>query len=206
MAEILIEPQFLPPIEYFTRILKSDKVWFDVHHHYQKQTYRNRCYIRSANKVERLTVPVKAKNHTPFKDVTIDYSVDWVKLLWRALQSSYANAPFYIFYADRFKNIFLKKPQKLLNLNIELLTLCLELLNIPTEVCLTERFQLSTKDCVDDLRSQITPKQKYSTRPFYRPEEYMQVFGSNFEENLSILDLIFCEGPNAISVVTNSTR
>ena len=206
MDEILLEPQFLPPVEYFTRLHQAKKVYLDIHHNYEKQTYRNRCYIRGANKVERLTVPVLAGNKTPFHQVKINYEPDWVKKFWRALSTAYANAPFFIFYADDFKKIIFNKPDFLLDLNRQLLTLCLKLLNIKVEINYTDHYMENVPSHIQDLRSAITPKQGYQTRPFYHPVEYPQLFGANFDTNLSVIDLLFCEGPNAQMIISRSTK
>jgi hypothetical protein len=206
MDEILLEPQFLPPIEYFTRLNIAKKIYFDVHQYYEKQTYRNRCYIRGANKIERLTVPVIAGNRTPFHQVKINYDPDWVKKLWRSLASSYANAPFFLFYADDFKKIFFSRPDYLLDLDHQLLTLCLKLLNLNVEIIYTDKYVENLAGNIHDLRSAITPKQTYSSRPFYKPVEYQQLFGANFDTNLSVIDLLFCEGPNARTIINRSVK
>lgn len=206
MKEILIELQFLPPIEYFTQLLVAENVHFDIHEHYVKQTYRNRCYIKGANKIERLTIPVVAGNHTPFKDVQISYEPNWVNHFWRSIDSAYANTPFYIHFAEDFKKIFYKKPKYLLELNEELLTLCLQLLKIKVNISYTSDYKKEVSENIYDLRSIISPKQRYSSRPFYQPIKYPQIFGSNFEANLSIIDLLFCEGPTAGGIVTKSVR
>ena len=206
MKEILIDLQFLPPIEYFTRLATAEKVHLELYEHYEKQTYRNRCYIRGANNIERLTVPVVAGNHTPVINVEINYSPDWVKRLWRAVHSAYANAPFFLYYEEEFKKIFFSRPKYLFELNQQLLTLCLKLLNMGVNISYTKAYEKAVPENIHDLRSIISPKQRYSARPFYSPLAYPQIFGSNFEANLSVLDLIFCEGPVAGNIVTKSVR
>ncbi|MGK7392840.1 MAG: WbqC family protein [Candidatus Cyclobacteriaceae bacterium M2_1C_046] len=204
MKEIIIDLQFLPPIEYFTCLAVAEKVHLELNEHYEKQTYRNRCYIRGANKVERLSIPVIAGNHTAFKNVRISYEPDWVNHLWRSVNSAYANAPFYIYFAEDFKNIFFNRPEYLYQLNKQLLTLCLKLLNLDVNISYTKTYEKNVPENIQDLRSIISPKQRYTGRPFYKPKEYPQIFGSNFEANLSVLDLIFCEGPTAGGIVTKS--
>lgn len=206
MKKILIELQFLPPIEYFTRLAVAEEVCLEMHDHYEKQTYRNRCYIKGANKVERLSVPVIAGNHTPFKEVRINYEPDWVNHFWKSVHSAYANAPFYLFFSEDFKNIFFSRPEYLYELNEQLLTLCLKLLNLDVRFSYTESYKKNVPENIHDLRSIISPKQRYTSRPFYTPIEYPQIFGSNFDANLSVLDLIFCEGPTSGGIVTKSIR
>ena len=206
MSAIIIEPQLLPPIEYFCAIFKAGGIHLDIHHHYEKQTYRNRCLIRGANKVERLTVPVISSNRTPYLEVQINYEPDWVNTFWRSVTSAYANAPFFLYYAQDFEKIFFSKPNYLHELTIPLLTLCLKLLKMDVNMTFSEKYEKKTPEGIKDLRSHISPKQSFLDRGLYDPVPYLQLFGANFEANLSVIDLIFCEGPNSLSIVTKSAR
>ena len=67
-------------------------------------------------------------------------------------------------------------------------------------------FEKNPLSHVFDLRSQIIPKQPSINRDFYKPVPYYQVFGSGFAENLSLIDLLFCEGPRATSLLIASQK
>ncbi|MEQ9423229.1 MAG: WbqC family protein [Cyclobacteriaceae bacterium] len=200
----LIEIQFLPSLEYFCCLLKHP-VTLDRHEHFVKQTYRNRCYINSANKVIPLVVPIKSgSRRLPMAEVPIDYRQKWLNSLWSSIQSAYGKSPFYEFYEEEFHSVLFSKPDFLFDLNFKLLTLCLRCLQINLELKLSTGYHLTEDRGLNDLRSKIHPKKPFGDRNFYRPYSYTQLFGNNFVPNLSLIDLIFCEGPNAGAILRKS--
>lgn len=171
-----------------------------------KQTYRNRCRIKTSQKIDTLTVPVlKGNSKIGIQDILIDYSQDWVKDHSRAIQSAYGKSPFFEHYRDLFWEVWSKKPDHLFSLNAEILTLCLKLLQIDVKVEITSEYQNTPPDAVKDYRNAIHPKKSFLKNDLFRPCIYNQVFGSNFAENISIIDLLFCEGPNARQILLQST-
>lgn len=202
---VVLETQYFPCIAYFCSFFYQEQVFLEAHENYGKQTYRNRCRIRTANKVESLSVPVKSGNsRTAIRDLKIDHSEHWVKIHWRALQSAYGRAPYFEFYADYIRDIFEKKHVYLFDLNIDSLTLCLKFLQMDVAPILTEKYEKQYNPPFKDLRTVISPKKENSTYDFYREVAYPQIFGKDFVANLSVLDLLFCEGPNARTVIKNS--
>ena len=207
MNVAVIELHFLPSLEYFNAIRSFDKVFIESFESFQKQSFRNRCYILMANKTGRLTVPVLKKGKKgSIKDIKIDYDQKWQANHWRAITSAYRNAPFFEFYADYFHQILFKNLTFLFDLNITLLELCLKQLNINTNIFFTDRYDKNISPEITDLRSKIHPKTHYSNNEFYTPYSYTQVFGSSFTENLSIIDLLFCEGPQSSLILKNSSH
>jgi hypothetical protein len=201
----LIEAQYLPPIAYFSAISKTAEVIVEKHEHYEKQSYRNRCYVNSVQGREMLIVPLTSK-HGKIKicDVKIDYAQKWLNNHWRTIQSAYGKAPFFEYYADDLHGILFTKFQFLYDLNFTLLTMCLKWLKfkIPIKESLT--YIQTIEPAVIDLRSAIHPKTTQLER-FYKPAVYPQVFGNKFVNNLSLIDLVFCKGPGALAVVEAST-
>ena len=65
----------------------------------------------------------------------------------------------------------------------------------------TKHYSKMVPETVLDLRSVINPKNSKQCEEFYYPVMYNQVFGNTFVENLSLIDLIFCEGPGAFRIV-----
>ena len=203
MSEILIEIQYLPPISYFVALSQSDKTWLEMKEHYVKQSYRNRCRIRGVNGVQDLSIPVKEGTKKRILDqIEIDYKHNWVNNHWRSIASAYGNAPFFEFYADDFKSIFDSKPRHLVTLNQNLLTICLKALQISKGVEQTQAYSSEVKNGLQDLRSAIHPKKPRAT---LNSPEYFQVFGKEFASDLSIIDLLFCEGPNAGNIISISS-
>ena len=204
---ILIELQYLPPLEYFVLLTSGNTVLLDAHEHYEKQTYRNRCYIRGPHQVEKLTVPVKGgSKKLATREIEIDYRQKWLQQHWRALEAAYGKAPFFEHYAPYFQDVYQKKPQKLWELDWELLTLCLKFLQIEATIDLSRTYLECTNPAVLDFRSVINPKKKAVANNIYRPRPYNQIFGKDFVDNLSVVDLLFCEGPAAKLILHESAK
>jgi hypothetical protein len=195
---ILLELHYLPNIHYFTQIIESEVIWIEAHENYLKQSFRNRCYILTANKVERLTIPIVHKKGVkiPIQEMQIDDSQKWQNKHWRTIQSAYAHAPFFEYYSDYFKKVIFEEESSLFQLNLKLFKTCLELLGMKKQICMTHDFAVVENE-VRDLHNSIRP----NTQSEINFESYQQVFGDKFISNLSILDLLFCEGPNASSIL-----
>lgn len=196
---LFIELHYLPCIQYFTYLNHCQKILIDRNDLYMKQTYRNRCRINGANNIEDLIIPVKKNKQRPFltHEVEIDYTQKWMNRHTRAIQSSYGKAPFFEYYADEILAIYTKKPRLLFDLNLELLTKCLEILELNVTVALKDKIDEEDKTQLIDLKNQINPKKTIYKDGSFISKNYFQVFGNNFAPNLSIIDLIFCEGPQA---------
>ncbi|QSE99300.1 WbqC family protein [Fulvivirga lutea] len=204
---VLIESQYLPPIEFFCLIKQYESLHLEVHENFQKQTYRNRCYILGANNVQCLTIPVvKANSKQSIGDLKIDYSRPWHKEHWRSIKSAYGKSPFFEFFEPHFENPYLNPPEKLLDFNGQLLTICLKLLGLKSRIIPTSEYLKSPKKGILDARSLINPKVDFKKRSIYMPEKYLQVFGKDFVPNLSVIDLLMNEGPNSLNLVTKSIR
>ncbi len=204
---VLIEPHYLPSIEYFCCINPYDNLLLEGHEHYVKQTYRNRCYILGANNIMPLTIPVvNGNSKIPMKEIKIDYSQRWAAEHWRSIKSAYGKAPYFEYFADYFEKIFEYRPTFLAEFNESVLTLCLKLLKSNKNIEWTNSYQKEQIAGIIDYRSVITPKLNHAKRQVYKPYSYIQVFGKDFAENLSIIDLLMNEGPNASTVVTKSMR
>ena len=199
---MIIDLQYLPSLEYFCALLKHDKIIIEAHEYFEKQSYRNRCKILTTNKIDVLTVPVKNGNtKVLIKDLRIDYHQDWTRRHWGAIHSAYGKSPFFEFYADYFKKILDKKPDFLFDFNLDLLTICLKLLRLEKTIIFTEKYE---KDVENDFRGQIHPKKVYQENQLYQPVKYRQNFGNEFEPNLSILDLLFCQGNQSLKILQES--
>lgn len=202
---VTLELQYLPCLEYVACLLKYDCVCIEAQEHYQKQTYRNRCYIRTAERVMMLSVPVLEGNRkAPIRDVRVDYRQSWLRDHWRAIVSAYGKAPFFEHYAPFFEQILFRKHAYLFDLNWELLTKCLSLLRIQKRLLPTSSYVKSPELPHLDLRSVIHPKKNYQDNNIYNGLTYVQNFGNNFVPNLSVVDLLFCEGTRARPILEQS--
>jgi hypothetical protein len=204
-VNLLIELHYLPSQSFFCEWAKAEQVTLEVQEHYQKQSYRNRCYILGANKIESLIVPIQNGNsHGLIRDMQIDYSSPWVQTHLRTISSAYGKAAYFEHFFDPLQRVYDKKSRFLFDLNLELLTLCLKLLKWEAKFEFSTEFKVteSLTDEYTDRRSVIHPKKKGLT-PEY---SYTQVFGKEFVPDLSILDLLFCEGLQAGPLIRKAVR
>jgi hypothetical protein len=170
-----------------------------------KQTYRNRCRLNSSQGPIHLTVPVVSGNgNATIKDIRIDFSQKWLNNHWRTVQSAYGKAAFFEHYADDLHDALFSKVEFLYDLNYILLSMCLKWLRWDMPIKETELYMKHVTEPVLDLRSAINPKKLEQCYKFYYPVMYNQVFGSTFVDNLSLIDLVFCEGPGAAQIIQES--
>ncbi|MGA0556840.1 WbqC family protein [Larkinella sp. VNQ87] len=202
---IRIELHYLPSLTYFTALLPFDTVRLEAAEHYGKQSYRNRCYVLTANGIDRLTVPVLNGTHKQsIREVRIDNRQAWPDRHWRCLVTAYSKAPFFEYYADDFERVLRRKWVNLFDLNLELLTLCLQWLGWSKKLQLTETFDKQSVEGFFNAHDQIQVRESIQNGRFYKPVAYQQNFGNVFVPDLSILDLIFCQGPSATDVLKQS--
>lgn len=190
---------YLPPVEYFVELNKyKPNILIEREEHFPKQTYRNRANIYSPDGVLPLTVPVMkgSKNHTKIKDVKISYEFKWQRLHWMSLQACYRRSAYFEYYEDELVPFYEDKHQFLFDYNQQYLQLLLKLLKIKTTISYTETYE-ATYPALTDLREVISPKKP----PVFVQKPYFQVFEENhgFIQNLSIVDLLFNQGPQALN-------
>ncbi len=193
-GNIFVTSAYLPPVEYFSKIVRAEKVFIEAEENYRKQSYRNRCYILTSQGPGHLVVPVflGSFHKTPVRDIRIDYTRRWQKVHIGALASAYGSSAFFIYYFGVIEEILLRRYKYLLDLNMDLLTTLLKLLNINVEIKYTKTF-MPVRNAEGDFRYSIDPKKESS----FSQKEYFQVFRDKhgFVPQLSIIDLIFNMGP-----------
>jgi hypothetical protein len=197
-GNILVSTAYLPPVEYFSLISQADEILIESNENYIKQSYRNRCYILSAHGPQLLSVPVYlgSLHKTSLKEIRIDYSKRWQQVHLRAIIASYNSSPYFQFYFEEIERIISRKNEFLLDLNTELMHLIIKMLKLKIKLSQTTYFEPLGEDG-NDFRYKISPKLKSQ----YANREYIQVFdtGIGFVQGLSIIDLIFNTGPEAIN-------
>ena len=204
MSTALLQTTYFGPIQWYQKLYRYDHCLIEQYDTYQKQTYRNRCIIATANGLQALTVPVEhetlnIKHETlKVKDLRISDHNNWRRNHWNALQSAYSESPFFDYYADDIHPFFEKKYEFLIDFNEAIRQKVCELLDIHPDVSYTSDFRLQTSDIID-FREVIHAKHPQPDKDF-APQRYWQVFEGKhgFQANLSILDLLFNMGPESI--------
>lgn len=175
----------------------KNEAFFEVEDNYQKQTYRTRCYIYGANGRQLLNVPIlQANSKQKTKDVLLDHSVNWHQQHIKSMASAYKSSPFYEFYEDELIALLLKKHKYLLDLNLDTQQFIIDNLPMEIQITKTTEFHLDYPEG-SDFRFLANAKSKQD----FNLSKYYQVFSDKYGyiQNLSILDLLFMEGPNAIN-------
>ncbi len=213
----LLSTAYFPPIEYFAVMANSERVEIESGEMYQKQSYRTRCHINGANGLLVLIVPVlrsaakgdeQSSHKLPIADLRIDWSKPWLLQHKRALEAAYMSSPFFEYYMDDIYGILDSGEETLLSLNTRLTLKIAELVGVETPVTLSDGNYLIPQSRelelagISDFRECIHPKKGARILEDLKLEKpYWQVFTNKqgFVPNLTILDLLFNEGPNSIS-------
>jgi len=196
----VLSTAFLPPVEWFRAAALSSCVLIEGCESYQKQSYRSRCRIAAAGGVEILNVPVIHSESKKITDIRIDYSEPWVRRVERALAAAYNSSPFFLYYRDDIIPLLMSGEENLFRYNLALIGTLAELLGCRISFGVTDSFIPVYSEEYNDYRFSLHPKKQVPEE--LAPEKgYYQVFRekSGFIPSLSVLDLLFNEGPNAIS-------
>ncbi|NVO11732.1 MAG: WbqC family protein [Bacteroidales bacterium] len=207
---VILSTAYLPPIQYFSKLLSYPEVLIEAQESYSKQSYRNRCEILSCNGLLSLTIPVVKVNgnNTLTKDIEIDYSTNWQKNHWKAIESAYRTSAYYDFVADLINPYFSKKEKYLIDLNAKIILEVMEFLGVSKSITNTGEFVNEYSKDVADFRSSIHPKSQFQTVDNeFKAIKYFQVFNDRFSffPNLSVIDLLFNEGLNSLKILQDSS-
>lgn len=194
---VILPSAYMPSVEYVARLLREECV-IDLGENYIKRSERNRASILSANGVMQLTVNVENANRPrqKMRDVKIDYSKRWQHQHWVSILSAYKSSPYFDHFAHEIEPFYKREWRYLVDYNMEYLDVLLRLLGAKCKPTVSEQY-VEAAECDLDLR----PKQKKDST--FVAEPYFQVFSDRmpFQPNLSVLDLLMCEGKASIDEV-----
>ncbi len=199
----LLSSTYFGPIQWYQKLNRYDECLIERHESFIKQTYRNRMIIPTTNGPLSLTIPTNHDISLSMKDIRISDHANWRHVHWNALLSAYGESPFFEYYQDDIRPFYEKKYEFLFDFNMETTEKMIELLDIRPKISITEAYiqskELKEEDEIKDFRDVIRPKKPLPDAEF-APKRYYQVYGQKhgFQPNMSILDLLFNEGNEAI--------
>lgn len=191
---------YCPPIDFFMHIKGHRSLYFEQHETYSKGTYRNKMEIAGPNGRQTLSIPVQkiSGNKPGIQDVQIAFHENWPTQHLRSIKTAYGNAPFYDFYIDQLETLYSDPSHSLFEFNLNMMNLICSWLKIDVEVLFTTSYVKDYDLPTVDLRPFFGERQ-YKAIEHQNPR-YPQVFEDRLGwcNNLSILDLIMCQGPAAM--------
>ena len=187
-------------------------VYIEACENFQKQSYRNRCYFYGADGVQSLQIPIIHEGGThkqPISEIKIDWSKPWLLQHKRAIISAYRTSAYFEYYQDELFAILDSQPERLFDLNMALIRFFIEKTGLAIDLRVTEDYSreglVPSSDgatiLCKDLREAIHPKRNNSIlTDLGLKKPYFQVFAQKygFQSDLSIMDLLFNEGPESI--------
>ena len=218
----LLSSTYFGPIQWYQKLNRYDECLIERHESFIKQTYRNRMLIPTTNGPLALTIPTNHNTSLAMKDIRISDHANWRHVHWNALLSAYGESPFFEYYQDDIRPFYEKKYEFLFDFNMEITEKMIELLDIRPKISITNEYFLSEErkvkseerkvkseefnsftkhkvESIKDFREAIRPKKplpdaEFESKRYY--QVYEQKFG--FQPNMSIQDLLFNEGNEAI--------
>lgn len=199
---LIIESQYFAPVSLYSTLEAKSNIIFEQFEIYQKRSFRNRCIIAGANGPVSLSIPLhEGREQKKFiRDIRIANQYDWQDQHWKTIVSSYNRSPWFEFYKSSLEKFYLKRFEFLFDWNFALFEWSVQKLEMDIVAELTDHFEKEYNDQHWlDLRNKLLPKNYQHFKSPYYSQVFME--RSGFLQNLSILDLLFCEGRNSLNLL-----
>lgn len=204
-SNILTEFQYFGTVNWYKMLFLYSNIEFEQYENYQKMSFRNRCMIVGSNGLINLSVPLQKGRSQKLlmKDVKISYSENWQEQHWRSIYSCYGNSPFFEFYEESLRKLFELKSVFLIDLNWETFEWVKKRIKLVAQIQRTDHYEPLVRDNCFDARNLFKPQSNHLVKDVIK---YQQVFEDRigFKPNLSVLDLMFCNGPSSKSLITSN--
>jgi hypothetical protein len=196
MNDFVQSIQCFGPVSYFSEYKRADIVWIEMHENYQKRSWRNRYRILSSSGPETWSIPlVKGKNdRQSIQEVQIAYDEDWIPRHLHAIRSAYGKSPYFDDIFPDLTAIFEKRYRFLWDMAMESQLWALRKINLPSEPLRMTQAYHKTYDDLKDYRHNGSVSERKNRLTYNQVWE--ERYG--FVEDLSILDVLFCTGPEAM--------
>jgi len=200
---LLIESQYFPNLFFYKTLTEHDILLIERYEHYQKLSFRNRCYIAGPNGSILLSVPLaRGKNQrTVMKDVRISNEEKWQAQHWKTLVSAYRRSPWFEYYEEELGQLYERPFEYLMDWNQACFEWANKVIGLSSPTTYTTEYRKNyTETNLTDARDSMVPGKENAKTDL---PEYTQVFQERvgFLPNLSILDLIFCEGKRSLTLL-----
>lgn len=204
MEAVLIHPTYGCPISQYAAIAQAKEVVFEAKDNYQKQTYRNRKKIATSLGLLQLNIPILHNKHSQERQQTFEVQIEnkfhWQRDHWRSLKVAYQTSPYFEYYEDTFEPLYHTDYDKLVDFIVALHEVIIDCLQIEKKTSFTSTYDKAPQNLIDFRHLALAKKEPAIIFP-----EYHQLFREKhgYLPNLSVLDLLFNEGPNAITYLEN---
>lgn len=212
MSTTLLPLFYFGPASWFIELLKAEAPTLEIHDQFPRRTNRHRCLILGANGPIQLSIHLQKwhSGTTRTNELLLSYTEAWQKDHWNSIRSAYGRSAYFEHYEHLFEALFAQQPKTLVEWNLSCLKLCCELLGIAPLAATTADYSPKPTESTDLRRAfqSLPPNIEQLTSETYHGPKYMQVFGDRFEfvPHLSVLDLLFNEGPNALYLLQSAIK
>jgi hypothetical protein len=206
--KLIAEFQYFPSVILFKKLNNFSDIVFEQYEYYKKMSFRNRCRIAGAEGTIDLSIPLEKgrDQRSLIRDVRVAGSGKWQSEHWKTLLSCYSRSPWFEFYRDDLERHYRQPVTFLMDWNLACFEWSIRAIGLEVEIAFTDSWLKNYPETDgEDWRGRLLPGKMEAA-----PEQvvYRQVFEERigFIPGLSILDLLFCEGKNARSMLAGSAR